>query len=140
MDSGRSQENRRGIDRDHRTRENYVKSNDGDLGNFENSQDLSRKHKKHKRSRSHSGGEDHHNRRDRKKGKQKKRGPAESPEDLSPSKKNKRHSREKSRYEDRGHHPDYYDRRLGRDQVERVTNSSINNSRSEDNRGGCYAA
>ena len=48
--------------------------------------------------------------------------------------------RDKSRHDDRGHHPDYYDRRLGRDQVERVTNSSINNSRSDDNRGGCYAS
>jgi len=98
--------------------------------------------------RSHSGGDDH-NRRDRKKGKQKRRG-AESPDDVSPSKKNKRHvskrcpkpkkhikkskKRDKSRYDDRGHHPDYYDRRLGRDQIERTINSSINDSRSDEYR------
>ena len=49
-------------------------------------------------------------------------------------------SREKSRYDDRGHHPDYYDRRLGRDQMERTINSSINNTRSDENRGGGYPA
>lgn len=51
MDSGRNYENRRGIDRDHRNRENLLKPNDADLDNFENAQDISRKHKKHKRSR-----------------------------------------------------------------------------------------
>ena len=43
-------------------------------------------------------------------------------------------SRDKSRYDDRGHHPDYYDRRLGRDQIERTINSSINDSRSDEYR------
>jgi len=132
MDSGRSVINRRGVDRDHRTRENHSKTKDSDLGEIDYNLDLSRKHKKHKRSRSHSGGDDH-NRRDRKKGKQKRRG-EESPDDVSPSKKNKRHVRDKSRYDDRGHHPDYYDRRLGRDQIERTINSSINDSRSDEYR------
>ena len=49
--------------------------------------------------------------------------------------------REKSRYDDKGgHHPDYYDRRVGREQTEGISNYSINNSRSDDNRGGCYPA
>merc|ERR1712079_631027 len=102
---------------------------------------------------SRSGGDDPA-RRDRKKGKQKRRGGMESPEDLSPTKKNKRHNRhskskkskkkhkrrEKSRYDERGHHPDYYDRRLGKEQTDRIPNPAINNSRSDENRGGCYAA
>lgn len=141
METGRTHENRRGIDRDHRSRENHDKANDLEPGEYENNQDMSRKHKKHKRSRSHSEGEDHQVRRDRKKGKQKRRGGAESPEDLSPSKKTKRHSREKSRYDEKGgHHPDYYDRRVGREQAEGITNTSMNNSRSDDNRGVCYPA
>merc|ERR1712226_638428 len=126
IDSSRPPPNRRGIDRDHRNRK------DVNFGDIDHTLDSSRKHKKHKRSRSHSGG-DEHNRRDRKKGKQKRRGP-DSPEDISPSKKNKRHSRDKSRYDDRGHHPDYYDRRLGRDQMERSIGSSLNNTRSDESR------
>jgi len=56
-------------------------------------------------------------------------------------KKTKRHSREKSRYDEKGgHHPDYYDRRVGREQAEGITNTSMNNSRSDDNRGVCYPA
>ena len=51
MDSGRSVINRRGVDRDHRTRENHSKTKDSDLGEIDYSLDLSRKHKKHKRSR-----------------------------------------------------------------------------------------
>jgi len=132
LDSGRQQINRRGVDRDHRNLENQFKTKDIEYGDVDYNQDLTRKHKKHKRSRSHSGGDDH-SRRDRKKGKPKRKGPG-SPDDGSPSKKSKRHSREKSRYNDRGHHPDYYDRRLGKDQVERTFNSSMNNSRSDESR------
>jgi len=91
IDSGRAVINRRGIDRDHRNRENNSKTKESEYGDIDYNLDSSRKHKKHKRSRSHSGGDDN-NRRDRKKGKQKRRG-AESPDDISPSKKNKRHGR-----------------------------------------------
>ena len=50
--------------------------------------------------------------------------------------------REKSRYDEREHHPDYYDRRLGRDQLERGLNQpNVINSKSDDTaRGGSFAA
>jgi len=139
LDPERNHDSRRGVDRDHRNRENHMKTQDIKAGEFDNLNDLARKHKKQKRSRSRSGGDDPA-RRDRKKGKQKRRGGMESPEDLSPTKKNKRHNREKSRYDERGHHPDYYDRRVGKEQTDRIPNPAINNSRSDENRGGCYAA
>ena len=51
MESGRTHENRRGIDRDHRNRENHEKANDIEHCDYENNHDTLRKHKKHKRSR-----------------------------------------------------------------------------------------
>ena len=51
LDSGRQQINRRGVDRDHRNLENQFKTKDIEYGDVDYNQDLTRKHKKHKRSR-----------------------------------------------------------------------------------------
>jgi len=130
----RDQRRSSGIDRDNRNRDGAnpkaSAEHHGSGGDFD--QDGARKHKKHKRSRSHSGG-DGGGHKDHKKNKRR-HGRRESPdEEFSPSKKSKG-QRDKSRYEDRdrGHHPDYYDRRLGKDQIERGVNNSHNQQEVKD--------
>merc|ERR1712110_472692 len=56
LDPERNHDSRRGLDRDHRNRENHIKTQDLKAGEFDNLNDLARKHKKQKRSRSRSGG------------------------------------------------------------------------------------
>ena len=51
LDPERNHDSRRGVDRDHRNRENHMKTQDIKAGEFDNLNDLARKHKKQKRSR-----------------------------------------------------------------------------------------